>query len=509
MLSAMNKFISHLFSFQFRIFIAITLISTIFVTAAGWVGYHQAHRVVMAQLGMHAADVGTRLTATVEAPPSTGPDHLFPEEEKIVAAVLSRERKATTLINMQNSPKQPAEDLLLIAFTRLETSGRNQNVITFAHRKWFAFRRPLSDGRLLIAVFPAEKWFDQLLVIQKITISFILAVLLLTALLSMLLARSIMKPLLTLRKGIDRIGIGDLSYRVNIHQPDIARDLALSFNKMADSLEKSLIEVKNTHAELQEKEKLAAVGKMTAGIAHEIKNPLGIILGSTQVVLDTKRPWPMREKAASFIMDEVVRLDNTLKAFLDFARPATPILTVINLGEVFEETLTAIEERYQEERYTIHRNFQRDLPLMEADPGQMRQILMNILLNAFNAMPDGGAVTITIRSEKEPEMGLGDSGRHGDKRFISTRNPFTVARDWLIINISDVGCGMKPEMMGKILDPFVSFSDDGIGLGLSIVSQLVKLHRGQMKIDSEPGSGTTFTLYFPCILKETEQIINT
>ncbi len=333
-------------------------------------------------------------------------------------------------------------------------------------------------------------------IIKQTTITLIIAAILLSSLLSFLLSKSIISPLLKLQQGIDRIGSGNLEHRVEVTAPDIARDLARSFNKMALSLRNSLVELKATYAALQEKEKLAAVGKMTAGIAHEIKNPLGIIMGSTQVVLDPQRPWEMREKAASFIMDEVVRLDTTLKAFLAFAKPATPVFSEIDVARLFEETISAIEGRYLEEGYSIDQDFKADLPLIEADPGQIRQILMNILLNAFDAMPEGGAVNIRIKSEKEPDI-VGAT-----KRFISIRNPFTVDRDWLIVSIQDKGCGISEEHLKKILDPFVSFRDDGIGLGLSIVSQLVKLHRGHIQIESVEGIGTTFHLYFPCILKE-------
>ncbi len=403
------------------------------------------------------------------------------------------------------TPSSRQKEIPLISQSRelLQQKKSEAGIVQIAGKQYFALTRSMENhSGTITLVFLTNNYLEQLQLIRKATLSFIIAAIILAAVLSHLLSKSIMRPLLKLQQGIDRIGVGDLEHRVIIDEPDIANALAHSFNTMAGSLQKSLTELKTTYAELQEKEKLAVVGKMTAGIAHEIKNPLGIILGSTQVVLDRQRPWEMREKAASFIMDEVMRLDTTLKAFLDFARPAAPALVETDVAETFEETLSAIEERYQQEGYIIRRNFQPQLPLMEADPAQLRQILMNILLNAFTAMPQGGEVIITLRSEKEPEMKkIAPSKR--DKRFISTRNPFTVPRDWLIITIADQGHGIKKEQLGKILDPFISFRNDGIGLGLSIVSQLIKLHRGYMEIDSIEGTGTTFTIFFPCLLKKT------
>ena len=340
-----------------------------------------------------------------------------------------------------------------------------------------------------------SEYLKKIQVIRATTITLVIVAILISSFLSYLLAKTIISPLLRLQQGIERITSGDLEYRVAIKDPDIARDLARSFNRMALSLRRSLAELKSTYVKLQDKEKLAAVGKMTAGIAHEIKHPLGIILGSTQVVLDRKRPWEMREKAASFIMEEVMRLDNTLKAFLAFAKPATPVFGEIDIIRLLEETLSATEERYREDGYLFVRDFPERVPLLEADPSQLRQIFTNIFLNSCKAMPDGGIITIRIRAEKEPEM------LTINKRFISLRNPFAVARHWLIVSIRDEGQGISAERLEKIMEPFVSFRDDGIGLGLSIVAQLVKLHRGHLQIESREGHGTTFHIFFPCLLQ--------
>lgn len=388
-------------------------------------------------------------------------------------------------------------DMLRACRAELDKQNATFGLTTYEGGQYFTAYSQYPDKEWTVGVtLSISDYLEKIQVIKKTTITLVIAGILLSSILSYMLAKTIISPLLRLQQGIERIARGDLEYRVAIKDPDIARDLARSFNRMALSLRKSLVEVKRTHAELQEKQKLAAVGKMTAGIAHEIKNPLGIILGSTQVVLDRKRPWEMREKAASFIMEEVVRLDTTLKAFLAFAKPSTPIFSEVDIIRLLEDVLSATEERYQEEGYRIIRNFPDRVPLFEADPSQIRQIIMNILFNSFQAMPDGGSVTIRIRAEKDPES-IGASNR-----FISIRNPFTVARKWLIVSIRDEGCGIPEEHMGNIMEPFVSFRDDGIGLGLSIVSQLVKLHRGHIQIESTQGEGTTFHLFFPCILKE-------
>ncbi len=388
-------------------------------------------------------------------------------------------------------------ELLRACRTDLGQAGSSFGLTAFAGQQYFTAYSPYPDRDWTVGVtFAITDYLEKIQLIKQTTISLVIFAILLSTVLSYLLVKNIISPLNQLRQGIERITGGDLEHRVVIQGPDIAQDLARSFNRMARSLHKSLIELKATYHELQEKQKLAAVGKMTAGIAHEIKNPLGIILGSTQVVMDRNRPEEMREKAASFIMEEVVRLDNTLKAFLAFARPATPVFSEIDIIGLVRDMLSATEERYREEGYTIVCDFPERVPLFEGDPSQIRQIFTNILMNSFQAMEHGGTVTIRIRAEKEPAM------LKADKRFISIRNPFTVARFWLIISIEDEGCGITEEQLGKIMEPFVSFRDDGFGLGLSIVSQLVKLHRGHIQIESEVGKGSVFRIFFPCIIEE-------
>jgi len=289
----------------------------------------------------------------------------------------------------------------------------------------------------------------------------------------------------------ERISNGDLEYKVAIKDPDIAATLASSFNQMAASLNQSSTELKKTYAELAQQEKLAAVGQMTAGIAHEIKNPLGIIQGSAQVVVNRKRPFEMREKAAVFILEEVERLNNTLTTFLDFARPPSPHFRPADITVFLEDILDAAHERYSGQGFAIDKDFPAMAPKIIADADQIRELFLNIVINAIQSMPEGGTILVRMGIEK---------GKQGKDDPIIPMAGFTCASaDFLMISITDQGCGINPDQMRTIFDPFVSFRDKGIGLGLSIVSQIVKSHKGQIKIKSTPGKGTQFKLRFPII----------
>ncbi len=390
-------------------------------------------------------------------------------------------------------------DLLRFCREGLQNARKSFGLVTFKGKDYFTAYAAYPGKDWTVGVtLPFSEYFETIQFIKKTTFTLVVIAILLSSILSYLLARTVIRPLNTLQQGIDRISSGDLNYKVEITDPDIASDLANSFNQMAFSLQKSLVELKETYAELAEKEKLAAVGEMTAGIAHEIKNPLGVILGSAQVVLDRDRPWEMRERAARFIIDEVERLNDTLKAFLAFARPAPPTFDQVDIIRLLEETLSATEERYKEEGYIFVRDYQEDILPIEADPYQIRQVFWNICLNSIQAMPEGGTICIRVRMDKAEKL-LDGTARD---RFLD--NPFAVPQDWLLVSIEDEGCGIPAGNLDKILDPFVSFQDDGIGLGLSIVAQIIKQHRGQIKVESVESEGTVFHLLFPCILKENQ-----
>ncbi len=388
-------------------------------------------------------------------------------------------------------------ELLRACLANLKKDNKSFGMTTFQNEEFFTAYTdyPGKDWTVAVTLSTTEH-VQNIQLIKNTTFTLVIFAILLASLLSYLLTRTIIRPLHSLQQGIERIASGDLKHKVGIQDPDIASDLAKSFNTMAFSLQKSQEELKATYAELAENEKLAAVGKMTAGIAHEIKNPLGIILGSAQVVLNREKPWEMREKAARFIVDEVARLDTTLKSFLAFARPAPPDLRKTDIIELLEDTLSATEERYREDGFFIKRNFAENVPSFEADSNQMRQVIWNICLNSINAMPDGGSITIRVGVEEDPEI------LTGEDISVSLTNLYAPSRTWIQISIGDSGCGITKEHLENIMDPFVSYQDDGIGLGLSIVGQIVKQHHGHIKIESKVSEGTTFHLFFPAVSKE-------
>ncbi len=386
-------------------------------------------------------------------------------------------------------------ELLSACLRHLRNQDKKFGTTPFQGADFFTAYTDYPENDWTVGVtLPEAMYLQNINAIKKVTLTIIAVAVLLACVLSYFYTLTVIKPLKNLQQGIERISRGDLQHQADLEGPDVVQALARSFNRMALSLQHSRKELRRTYIELAQKEKMAAVGQMTAGIAHEIKNPLGIILGSAQVAANPDRPAAMRAKAAHFIVDEVERLNNTLKAFLTFAKPAPPGLVPTDMTQLLTDTLAVLTPQFDALGITVTRVIAPEAPLIDIDPDQIRQVFYNIMSNARQAMPDGGRIDVqTVVSR-----------RNGDRAQASVRPP---AGRQLHIRIRDTGCGIEPAQLEKIFDPFVSYRDDGVGLGLSIVFQILKLHRAEVAVDSEVGVGTTFCLTFNCSNQESRHAL--
>lgn len=238
-----------------------------------------------------------------------------------------------------------------------------------------------------------------------------------------------------------------------------------------------LREIKKLHRELLQCDKLASLGTLTAGVAHEIKNPLAIIV---QGLAYLKSCLPMGDVLSQ---DAIVRMEKAgfraakiVKDLLSFARQNPPVLQELDITSVIEETLSFVEHQISLKGIKIIRQFGQKLPLIRVDGDQMKQVFLNILLNAVDAMPAGG--TMTIKAE-EIKAGFQDS--------------------YLQMRFADTGCGIPAKDLPKVFDPFFSTKQKqgGAGLGLSVTKGIVEEHGGNIGIESEAGKGTTVIINLP------------
>jgi len=300
----------------------------------------------------------------------------------------------------------------------------------------------------------------------------------------------IIKPLQSMVIATHEIAKGDLDHKVEVQSRDEVGDLAASFNQMTEKLKvanEELIEWGKTlenkveertkelvemQSHLIQSEKLASIGKLAAGIAHEINNPLGGILIYSHLLLEeTKKDTPAHENLKK-IVKETSRCKNIVKGLLEFSRPKEPEMSPTDINDVVNRSLSLFERQALFQNIQVRREFS-DLPKIVADGAQLQQVFTNIIVNAAEAMDGCGVLTIqTLMNDQS---------------------------DCIRVEFSDTGHGIKEEDMHRLFEPFFTTKEvgKGTGLGLAISYAIVRKHQGSIEARSEVGKGSTFTVTLP------------
>jgi signal transduction histidine kinase/putative methionine-R-sulfoxide reductase with GAF domain len=255
-----------------------------------------------------------------------------------------------------------------------------------------------------------------------------------------------------------------------IHNAFMYQELKTFSRQMEEKIQKTTADLKKAEAQLIRSEKLAALGQLAAGIAHEIRNPLtsiNILIHSLTENLPTK--ISCREDL-KVIEEEILRINEIVDQFLRFARPASPLFEKMDLLPIFEEILQLLRPQMERGKITVKKEFE-PLPLITVDKEQIKQVILNLLMNAIQAMPAGGELSIKGRFSKDGY--------------------------WVELTIQDSGLGIPPEDMDKLFNPFFSTKEGGMGLGLSIAHRIIDQHHGKIEVESHPGNGTLFTISLP------------
>lgn len=244
------------------------------------------------------------------------------------------------------------------------------------------------------------------------------------------------------------------------------------FSQQKKHIENQLQEIQDLQSQLIQVEKMASIGQLAGGIAHELNNPLGSILGFSQLIVrETKEDDP-RKPDLHRIERAAYRCKKIIESLLSFARQRDADFKETSLLHVLEETLALCENQLAKSRITVVRELPPELPAILGDGNQLQQVFTNLIVNAIDAMPRGGTLTLTARETMPGRV---------EARF------------------QDTGEGIAPENARKIFDPFFTTKEvgKGTGLGLSIAYGIIKKHNGDIKVQSAPGSGTCFILDFP------------
>jgi signal transduction histidine kinase len=283
--------------------------------------------------------------------------------------------------------------------------------------------------------------------------------------------RNFTRSVTSLTKATREIKAGDLSYRIKDQLKDEFRELATSFNEMAFSLTEQRIKIKRA-------ERLAAVGELAAGLAHEVKNPLAGIKVSIEVLKNDLHMEQEDREIFLRIINEINRIESLLKNLLNYARPSKPQPLSVNIHEILgsiiktsEFSLKSPKESFRMTKdINFTRDFDSDIPNIFIDPGQLQQVFLNLTLNATDAITDQGTINIkTVRAT--------------DESFE--------------IRISDTGHGIDVEPLDMVFNPFYTSKSKGTGLGLSICKRLIEQQNGSISVFNNPEGGATFVITLP------------
>jgi signal transduction histidine kinase len=227
-------------------------------------------------------------------------------------------------------------------------------------------------------------------------------------------------------------------------------------------------------------DRLATLGEVSAGIAHEIRNPLAGIKTSAQLLEESFSPGDFRSQLVSRIVKEIDRSNELLKKFFNFAKPGKPKQEFVSLESLIEGVFLLLSSKIRKKNIDFIRHYDSEVPDVYVDENQMEQILINLFLNALDAMDKDGKMTVHLKTMPNT--------------YASIRNDVTHVA---FVQIEDNGCGIKEENIEKIFNPFFTTKDDGVGLGLSISSRLIEENGGTVLVQSRWGEGTCFTLILP------------
>ncbi|OQY28282.1 MAG: hypothetical protein B6244_07705 [Candidatus Cloacimonetes bacterium 4572_55] len=298
----------------------------------------------------------------------------------------------------------------------------------------------------------------------RIVIITILMITFLSLVIGFFVRKLIGDPVYQLLHATNLVASGDMMHRIKINSKDELGNLAQSFNLMIENLSKA-------RQHIYQQDKLASLGRLAAGVAHEINNPLTGVLTYSSFLLKRTKDHPKIQEDLRVIVRETKRCREIVKGLLDFARQAPSKKTKVNINKIILHSLLIIDNQLSIDHVTVKKELADDLPLIRADANQMQQVMINLIVNASDAIETkkGDIYIATIKEDKQ-----------------------------IKIVLSDTGCGISQEKLTTIFEPFYSTKGQkGTGLGLAVVWGIIEKHKGKITVDSVIGKGTTFTIVLP------------
>lgn len=471
-------------SLKFRIFVSV---GAFFLAAVGTLTYLtiRSHRdLLLAQMGerakaginlmqlsvtgaLYSMDTYRLETIAREAKslPSVHYAYIFDDKGRIVGDHNVDQHRLFTTFSDALGQKIVVANATLVSFDYDEQILHIAKPITLGHQK-------LGGIRLGFDLKPTMREM-RAVTFRAVAISS--AIFLIGLLIIFIITRRMTNPLEKLTLAAKRIEEGDLKYRVSIRRDDEIGTLASAFDQMAERLMQRERELQDSQRVLRRADRLSSLGLLTAGLAHEIRNPLVAIRTFTQLLPERYEDAEFRNGFQGLALKEVDRICGLITDLLSFARPSRRNIAPENINDVVDGITRILETQAREKDVEIKRDFAEDVPPIWVDKEQMKQVFMNLIMNAIQAIKEGGSIHVVTRSRSEP----GDSGQ-----FVE-------------IEVRDTGVGIPEENLDHIFDPFFTSKEEGNGLGLSISHQIVQEHGGYVKVKSKVGEGTSFFINLP------------
>jgi signal transduction histidine kinase len=272
---------------------------------------------------------------------------------------------------------------------------------------------------------------------------------------------------------------------ITVSSGETFEELETALQSMAERVGSVVKKLQQSQLEASRAQQLAAMGQLAAGLAHELRNPLTSMKMLVQPVgEDGTEMVQLDVKDLTILREEIDRLERTIQTFLDYARPPVLEKKPLVLRQILRQTVDFVAPRASQMGIEIHSDLPEDIVEVEADAGQIRQVLLNLLLNALEASPEGKLVTIRMCAEPTTVSSRGTNGA-------------SAPPEWMIFQIADRGCGLPVEIGERIFEPFVSTKDGGTGLGLPICKRIVDDHGGDIWAENRDGGGAVFTIRLP------------
>jgi signal transduction histidine kinase len=313
-----------------------------------------------------------------------------------------------------------------------------------------------------------------------------------TAMVGMLASRLVSRPITKLLRGIDDVAKGDLSHVILSERDDEIGQIATRFNDMTFSLRESRGETQRQNEaklaleqRLGQTEKLATIGQLAAEIAHEVGTPLNVIAGRAGLISKKSKDPDAIEKNAEIIAEQTARITRIIQRLLDFTRRKVGSTgkAEVNVNELSLTTMELLAGQFSSAKVRTRLERAEGLPRVAGDSDRLQQVMINLLLNAVQAMPDGGSLAVETKIVRRTRPGL-EGG--AEQAFVT-------------FSVKDTGVGIPTEIKDKIFDPFYTTKEDrgGTGLGLAVCSGIVKEHDGWIDVEDGDNGGSVFRVYLP------------